>query len=182
MNEKVQQEQVSNTFPKLEHKEAQSRVQLQIEDLIMKSWKERFQENSEGERQSVISAHEPPTTHRSEVAQETKACDSWKKRSDKTYKRGGGAKHEGALSVRSPPPGTDCQQHFTPMEWVHSPLQTSEPAEGHPQTNSNLNLCRSQDQFESISENTKKSGRKCRRRQLLRDHHPLLGMPAYHSR
>ena len=39
MNEKVQQEQESHTFPKLEHKEAQLRVQLQIEDLIMKSLK-----------------------------------------------------------------------------------------------------------------------------------------------
>ena len=62
----------------MEHKEAQLRVQLQPEELIMKLVKESFQETSESERQSVISAQELAAALRSCMSQETTACNSWK--------------------------------------------------------------------------------------------------------
>ena len=46
----VQQEQVSECFENMEHKEAQLRVQLQTEKLMMTSRKESYQETSESER------------------------------------------------------------------------------------------------------------------------------------
>ena len=83
MDEKFNKSKI--VIPQIPKTRAQ-RGAVKLEDLIKNSLKGRFQENSESEKQSVISAQEPPTTHRSEMSQETKACDSWRKRSDKTYK------------------------------------------------------------------------------------------------
>ena len=58
----------------MEHKDAQLRVQSQPEELIMKFVKESFQETSESERQSVISAQELAAALRSCMSQETTAC------------------------------------------------------------------------------------------------------------
>ena len=60
----------------LEHQEAQLRVQLQTEEVMMTSLKESFQENSESERQAVISAQQSASSLQSEMSQATTACDS----------------------------------------------------------------------------------------------------------
>ena len=61
-------------------------------------------------------------------------------RGTKTYRGGGGAKHEEKsqgnpshhLSVHLPPSGIDYSQPFTPPEKVDSPFQPLRPAEGNP--------------------------------------------------
>ena len=56
---------------------ARCEFEVQAKGLMMTSMIESFQETSENERQAEISAHKPPTTHRSEMSQATTACDSW---------------------------------------------------------------------------------------------------------
>ena len=56
MNEKFNKSSCPQQDHKLERKEAQSRVQLQTEVLMMTSLKASFQETSESERQAVFGA------------------------------------------------------------------------------------------------------------------------------
>ena len=51
----IQQERIAQNW---EYQEAQLRVQLQIEELMMTSREESFQETSENERQADISAQQ----------------------------------------------------------------------------------------------------------------------------
>ena len=56
---------------------ARCELEVQAEGLMITSMIDSFHETSENERQAEISAHKPPTTHRSEMSQATTACDSW---------------------------------------------------------------------------------------------------------
>ena len=107
----------------------------------MKSLKGSFHETSDGERQVVTSAQERAAVLRSEMSQETTACHSWKKRSNKMYKRGGGAENEETsrrkLFAFVICPCTTTRNglfatFFTPLARVDSPSQTSRPAEDNP--------------------------------------------------
>ena len=66
-------------FPEFPRPRTQKRRSLEssykLEEFSMKSVKESFQENSETERQAVISAQELAAVFRSEISQETTACD-----------------------------------------------------------------------------------------------------------
>ena len=85
----------------------------------MKSMKESVQETSESERQAVISAHELAADLRSEMPQETTACDPWKSKVirltevvEQSTKRTAGRNSLHCSSVPPPPPGLDCSQRF----------------------------------------------------------------------
>ena len=74
----------------LRHQETQPRIKLHTEGLVIPSIQESFQETSESERQTVVSARigDRSSKHRNPqlVPPET--------RSNETYQGGGGAKHE----------------------------------------------------------------------------------------
>ena len=53
----------------LEYQEAQLKKKLQTEDLMMASPEESFQENSESERQAVISAQQVASSLQSDMSQ-----------------------------------------------------------------------------------------------------------------
>ena len=62
----------------LEVHEAQLRIQLRTEDLMMTSLKESFQETSEGERQVVVNAQKLAIALQCEISQQSAACAFWK--------------------------------------------------------------------------------------------------------
>ena len=133
----IQQEQ---TTQRLEDQEARLRIQLHAEKPMMTSPKERFLENSENEREAVLSAQQLATARRSEKSRQSTAWASGKTRCIKTYQGGGGVEHEEDgweepshySSVYLPPSGIDFLQPFTPTEKVDSPFQPLRPAEGNP--------------------------------------------------
>ena len=127
----VQRQQVAQSFQNPEHSEAQLRVKLQTEELIMKFMNEGFQETSEIERQGVISARELAAALRSEMSQEVTVC-SLEKRSNKIYKRCGGAKHEEncrrkllalliGSSIRTGLIATQTSRPAIGNQWEHTP-------------------------------------------------------------
>ena len=116
----VQREQVSQSFPNLEHNEAQLRVQLQAKEVISSSLNEGFHASSEKKRQSVINAQEGAPSCRSEMSQEITACDWWKSEVTRLTKEvaeqntmrqaGGNSWHYSSIHLT--PPGKDCSQLF----------------------------------------------------------------------
>ena len=122
----------------LRHQETQPRVQLHTEGLMIPSIQESFQETSESERQTVVSAQELAIALRSagihslcllenEVMRLTKevAEQSTKKIAE------GNSSHHSSVPVQ--PPGMACSQPFTPTEQVDSSIQTSRLAQAIPQ-------------------------------------------------
>ena len=105
----------------------------------MKHTKESFHDTTESEMQALISAQEMTAALRSEMSQETTACDSWNSEVIRltrevvklSTKRIAGGNSLHYSSVPRPPPGMDCSQSFAPLEKVDSPLQTSRPADGN---------------------------------------------------
>ena len=75
MIERFQQEQITQH---VEFREAQLRIQLQTEELMITSLIENFQENTESERRAVISAQQCAISIQSETSKESSAGNSWK--------------------------------------------------------------------------------------------------------
>ena len=127
-------------FPNLEHKEVQLRVQLQIEKIMMTSLMDSFQETSVSERQAIVSAQEMAAFLQHEMSQATTACDAWKNEVKSLTK-----KRWQSSAQRAKQEESRCITHLffittenyysqlsMPTERVHSPTQTSRPAEGQP--------------------------------------------------
>ena len=103
----------------LEYQEAQLRVQLQTEELMMTFLKGRLQETSESERQAVISAQQQAIALQSGIWQAMTAFGCWEtevmrltRGVGEQSRRAGGTPHGSPVPL--PPSGIDYSQPFTP--------------------------------------------------------------------
>ena len=106
----------------------------------MTSFNESFEEISESERQTKMSAQDLAAAPRREMPRATTACHSWKsevmRRTKEVAEQSTGrtawrnSVHHSFVPL--PPPGMDCSQPFTSIERVYSPTKTSRTAVGNP--------------------------------------------------